>query len=322
MNDGLILGIDGGGTTAVALAVDFSGKVSSRRYGSSINYYSLGMEVARANFAALLESLKQDLGGQKIESIFIGMSALSGEATPEEIQAFAGGIVDVRSIHMHSDAYIALSAAFDSLDGEKPGVIMIAGTGSMGMARNAHGNLRKVGGWGHILGDGGSAYRIALDALRMSLEYFDNGSPQTMLLDAALRQFNADEPKDLIDVFYKGKMPRHTIADFSRSVDICAVQGDPHAIEILKRAGHDLYAQARVLIEYAASDSIAIFGSVLRHCAFVQDSFKACVQENYPGVTVFSPPLSSEAGAVLCGFRRSGIPLTREVYKTILGGKI
>ena len=59
-------------------------------------------------------------------------------------------------IEVVGDMLIALEAAFDS----GPGVIVIAGTGSIAYGRNRQGTTVRAGGWGFAIGDEGSAHWI------------------------------------------------------------------------------------------------------------------------------------------------------------------
>ena len=47
------------------------------------------------------------------------------------------------------------------------GVGLIAGTGSIAVGRAPDGRTARAGGWGHLIGDEGSAYGVVLDALRL-----------------------------------------------------------------------------------------------------------------------------------------------------------
>ena len=69
------LGIDGGGTRTTAAVSDENGKLILKRAGKTINFYSVGMEVARYNLDNLINEIYSELDCDEFESVFIGCSA-------------------------------------------------------------------------------------------------------------------------------------------------------------------------------------------------------------------------------------------------------
>src|SRR5437867_4340993 len=53
--------------------------------------------------------------------------------------------------------------------GERAGVLLLAGTGSMALGRDARGRWARAGGWGPLLGDEGSAFWIGREWLRATM---------------------------------------------------------------------------------------------------------------------------------------------------------
>jgi N-acetylglucosamine kinase-like BadF-type ATPase len=82
--------------------------------------------------------------------------------------------------------------------GEAPGVLLIAGTGSIAWARAADGRVLQVGGWGREIGDEGSGYGLGVDATRAVLRAFDGRSPHTSLTAAVLALTGCSSAPDLV----------------------------------------------------------------------------------------------------------------------------
>ena len=60
------------------------------------------------------------------------------------------------------------------------GVGVIAGTGSIAVGRTKDGQTARAGGWGHLIGDEGSAYSVVLDALRLVARRADGRDTQVV----------------------------------------------------------------------------------------------------------------------------------------------
>ena len=134
------------------------------------------------------------------------------------------------------DATIALDGA---LAGE-PGIVVIAGTGSIAFGRNAQGRTARAGGWGYLFGDEGGGFWIVREAMRAALRWEEGwGSPtalRAMFLDATgTRNMN-----DLMHRCYTPEFPRQRVAGLALRVNYAAEKGDPTAREILAEAAREL----------------------------------------------------------------------------------
>jgi N-acetylglucosamine kinase-like BadF-type ATPase len=134
-----------------------------------------------------------------------------------------------------SDAVPALVGAL----GKKEGILLIAGTGSIVIGMSSEGRIERSGGWGHILGDEGSAYDVARKALNACTRFHDGIGSATKLLQAALDYFGCREAFDLIPAIY-GNFDKSRIAGFAERVSKVASIGDPVAQQIMSGAARDL----------------------------------------------------------------------------------
>lgn len=203
-------------------------------------------------------------------------------------------------VFVRSDAYMTL---FGLTEGKKPGVLLLSGTGAMGIAQDAEGRLFFAGGWGRVTGDEGSGYYIAAEAIKAALRAADGIAPATALTDALTGYFGVTVPRELIPRFYP-KNGEPEIAGFSSVAADCAEKGDETAKRILSDAAGFLAAYASVLMERTNSRTVGIYGSVLTRNRTVRAEFERRILEKYPDAEIMIPPVSPErAAAVYAGLQ-------------------
>ena len=163
------LGIDGGGTKTTCAVGDESRLLASATAGPS-NIVRVGEAQTRES---LQHSVRQACAAAGITPGQISRTCVggSGAARPELAAIVRGFLAEILSspIDVVGDMQIALEAAF----GTGPGVIVIAGTGSIAYGRDHAGNTARAGGWGFAIGDEGSAHWIGREAVRAVLRAFD-----------------------------------------------------------------------------------------------------------------------------------------------------
>jgi glucosamine kinase len=141
-------------------------------------------------------------------------------------------------VTVENDVRIAFDGAFT---GESAGVLILAGTGSMAWAsrNDAGAEHLRVGGWGDVFGDEGSAYWIGAQALVTASRTLDGRAHAHTLTQALLDQLKL-APEQLADWVYAVPHRRASIAALARHVSEWAHTGDPAAVAILHRATEHL----------------------------------------------------------------------------------
>src|SRR5438045_2968301 len=102
-----------------------------------------------------------------------------------------------------NDALVALVAGA----GDSPGVVVVAGTGSIAYGRDAAGRAARAGGWGYLLGDEGGGFWIGRSALTAVVRQFDGRGPSTRLTDMVLEEMQLGNPTELIHAVYDHGLP-------------------------------------------------------------------------------------------------------------------
>lgn len=291
------LGIDGGGTKTTAVVADKDGITVTEVSGGSINYRSVGLDVARINMSAMLDDIKAQTGITHFRSVFVGMSALSGKATQNELDAFCGGIFDADKINMDSDLYIALAAC----DTSRP-LAAICGTGSMAAAVK-EGKVITKGGFGYILGDEGSGFAIASDGLKAAVRAGEDITEKTVLTDYALEYFGVGDIYKLINVCYEPPLSRSRLASFAPFVTKAAEEGDSIAFDIIKKQVHEFALTVKALVrELDYKPDIRLYGGVFEHSKLFTEMFTDEIKNSCTGIGLMKKrPVD---GAVKCAIEK------------------
>lgn len=301
--NGVIIGVDGGGTKTVAVAARTDGTILAAQRGVGINYNNIGMDKARENLRQVIDGLLIQCG-EDYQEICIGMPALDMAADEATTRTFAGNAFDPARLDMQSDAYTALQGFALG----KPGMIVICGTGSILLLMDGQGNQHVHGGWGHLLGDPGSSHTLALCGLRAAIDAWETVGPETALTQAALSHFALSHPRQLIDRVYAPDCAPDTIARFAKEVLLLAAQGDEMALRIVKENMAHIAGQAAALIKrHPEVAQVGLYGGVFAHNPLARDLFRQALLRHIPNATVGMPEYPPELGALIHSFHKQGL---------------
>ncbi len=292
----IYIGVDGGGSKTALAAYEEGVPVATARVGA-INYNFIGVDAAVSHLLQGVHAL--GLPQEKLAAIGIGDPSIDDTVPSSALSPAARFAAAVRCalgvpVYLRSDAYMTL---FGLTGGKEAAVLMLSGTGAMGIAEDADGTVSVAGGWGRLTGDEGSGYYIATEGLRAALQAADGISPKTTLLDAALRHFGVYEPRELIGVFYGED--EVDVASFSTVVAACAEAGDCVARSILLRAASFLSAYTCRLLTDSGASLVGVYGSVLCQNTTVRGEFERRVREIHPSVRICEPSILPEQAAAL-----------------------
>ncbi len=262
------LGIDGGGTKTDLAVVDACGTVVARRQGPTSNQAVVGFAQASE---ALIDLVGQAAADANLAlPLTAGWIGLAGSDRPEDREAFARALdALVGDLRITNDAELVLSGTPDGT-----GIALIAGTGSIAFARNADGLTGRSGGWGHIFGDEGSAYGVAVAGLRAVAAATDGRGPATSLTNALTAAWRAETAQQLIRRVYAPEVKKADIAATAPAVLDAADAGDAVAAGIVDLAGDDLAGLVMSLarrIPFDAPPPVACTGGLILRSARLRD---------------------------------------------------
>ena len=233
----IFLGVDGGQSGTVAAIGDETGRVLGEGEAGPSNH------AAGAEGRAKLERAVRECVGQAAAQAGIDAASLEFESAcfgmsggPEGKHAILAGLIRAARLRVTTDAAVALAGATAS----GLGAIVIAGTGSMALGRNAEGRNARAGGWGYIFGDEGSAFVIVRQAARAALRMEEGWGPATSLRATLLEATGSVDSNQMLHRFYTPEWERSRVAALAPLVDLAAAEGDPAAVHVLNQAALEL----------------------------------------------------------------------------------
>ena len=240
-----ILGVDGGGTKTDAVILDLNLNILGEGVAGPSNPLRVGVVSAAAAIRQAVDKAC-DVAGLRRTDLVAAEIGLAGVRRPElraRMQDSLKGL-GIGDLVVGSDADIALYAATQGA----PGLVVIAGTGSICCGINARGKQACAGGWGPLAGDEGGGAWIARRGLRAIAYASDGRGPATSLSAAASKYFRVSNPIDLSTAIYAPSITNECLAGFGKFVIQAAKAKDRVAREILVEAGKELGVAATAVI--------------------------------------------------------------------------
>ncbi len=234
-----MVGIDAGASKTRAFAVDRAGTVVGRGAGGGANLFS-SPDPQGAIAAALAEAL----GGRLAEAVVLSCAGGDRQAERDRGRAILAQLAPAgaRLLVTH-DAMAALYAGNPT----GCGVVLIAGTGSIAYGRSEDGEEDRAGGWGHLIGDEGSAVWCGLEALRAIAHAVDGRGAPTRMTALLFQELGVGEFADVLPQLYGRPHPAPAILAAARALGAASAESDAIANSILQRGAHALARAATVV---------------------------------------------------------------------------
>jgi N-acetylglucosamine kinase-like BadF-type ATPase len=301
------LGIDGGGTKTRCVLADET-VVLARVISGGSNMIRLGEAQAGEALRSAVQQVcsAARISPQQISATSVGAAGAGRPEISAKIRTLLGDLA-LRNVEVVGDTVIALEAAF----GEGPGIIAIAGTGSIVYGRDAAGHAARAGGWGFAVSDEGSGHWIGRRAVSAILNAHDEGCV-TALTNLVIQSWKISSIDELVQHANSTPPP-----DFPRLFALvlrAADEGDSIARGLLVEAGSKLAALAAIVIRRLAQKNsenesakavpsnglipVAMTGSVFRRSSQVRQVFCSALQTNFPGIDVHQEMVEPVDGAL------------------------
>lgn len=300
------LGVDGGQTATKALIGDESGHVTGAGQSGPCNH--VGGPEGHEKFLSAINGCMSEAclnAGLNPTMAWFEVACLGFSGGAADKEAVLREIIRAHRMVVTHDALIALAGATAG----EPGIIAIAGTGSIAFGRNGAGQMARAGGWGYLFGDEGGGFDLVRQALRAALRYEEGWGLPTALYGTLLKATGAANANELMHRFYTAEFPRPRIAGFARLVDQAAREGDAVAREILNNAGQQLAtlvtAVRAQLFQTAESATVSYAGGVFQS-AILLERYHTLVglEENNQFRAPAHPPV---VGALLEAYHQAGV---------------
>jgi N-acetylglucosamine kinase-like BadF-type ATPase len=317
----LFLGVDGGQSHTEAIVADESGAILGRGRGGPSNHAEQpgGRGRLRASVADSVGEALGSAGASLSETVFesahFGMTG--GADYKEEI---IGSIVSARLRTVGDDAPTALCGA----TGGKPGIVVIAGTGSVVYGENASGETARAGGLGYLFSDEGSGFWLAAEAIRAAILEQDGVAERRGFEDLVLGFFNIRGIRDLTTPFYNGLVNRERIAGLAKEIADGAEKGDPVLAGLVGRGARLLVRNVAAVasrVRFESGYAVSGVGGVFRGAVF-ERGFRTALGENCPGAIWREPEFGPSEGALLLAYRSAKIGLSEQLLSKLKDNKL
>ncbi|MFI5239998.1 MAG: N-acetylglucosamine kinase, partial [Gemmatimonadales bacterium] len=216
----IVVGVDAGGSKTRVIVATSQGETIAEIVGAGASMAPGNAESCADIIASLvataLESAEQMATLPRV--VYAGVAGTGREAEQMALQDALSRRDIAEDVVVETDASIALADAF----GDRSGVLLIAGTGSIAYGRGPSGTLARCGGWGIAFGDEGSGAWIGRRALSVVAAAHDGREPETSLTGAILTAAQVNEPEQLIP--WAIAADRESLAALAPSVLAMAMQ--------------------------------------------------------------------------------------------------
>lgn len=306
------LGVDGGQSSTIAVIGDDTGRIAGWASAGPCNH--VGAAEGRAKFLRVMgECCSQAATRASLDPIKAHFKAacLGMSGGPDDKAALLAELIDAERLIVTHDAKVAWAGATEG----EPGVVVIAGTGSIAYGENMHGESARAGGWGYIYGDEGGGFDIARQALRAALREYEGWGPRTALTPALMELTGAVNANDALHRVYTAEWPRARVAELAITVDRIALEGDPVAADILRHSAQQLALLAAAVRRQLWNEEPLHISPI--HMSWIGGVFQSQILlERFrtlallDGAAQAAPPRRSPAaGALILAYRVAGLPL-------------
>lgn len=313
-----VLGIDGGGTKTNGVVADENGNVFMQTVTSRSNPNTL----SKAEFEKVMSDLILELKTQKpdifeeVTVCFAGMAGVGESGRDVELTNLLKKYLPTKTqVFVNHDA---INALYSGTLGA-PGIVQIAGTGSITFGMNEVDKTARSGGWGYLFDDEGSGFYMGNEALRAIFQDFDGRGFATDLTGLVLKHYNVSYVPDIIGQVYGHEHPRSAIAPLSKYVVEAAVANDEVAKNIILKACESMvsciHSCHRQLFEENHQTIIVLSGSVFTNAQLFIQLLNEFTSEAMPNVEFRQTQVSPVGGAVVAGLLSQNLELGKHFAK-------
>lgn len=298
----ITVGVDAGGTsTEVIVARD--GAVVRHVKGPEANASAIGIDDAAD---AIIDTIRRALEHERPSAISVGAAGAGRERVARALEELIQSAFPDAAVRVGDDTEIALRASIP--DG--PGIVLIAGTGSVAYAENGDKRAR-VGGLGSVAGDEGSAYAIGMAAVRLYGRVLDGRIPEDETTALVARTLEAPDRDAYLDAMYDRSFTPSSIAALAPPIIAFAGNGNRNATKIVQQASLELgdlvKSAAKLTALTNTSPAVAFAGGLLAENSLLSFLLETRIVGDIPGVLIVR---GGGDGAAVGALRLAGVPAT------------
>jgi glucosamine kinase len=297
-----VMGVDGGATKTLAAVLDLKERAMYLGHGASSNPDAVGARIATES---LLKATDEALSRAGIEREQLDAAVLAIAGT--DTDGVAGNVRASRP-----STWVVVNdvvGAWAVATAGRPGVGAISGTGSNVFGVGTNGHAWRAGGWGHVLGDEGSGYWLAVQSIKAALCDRERSGPKTALSAAAMDFFDVPSVEAVATLVYSKPLTKGEIAAFAIETARVAHAGDAVARGLYQRAARELGGQVAAVIAQTGLTGefpVGLIGSAFKAGALFVEPLTTAVQETAPQAQVAVVEMAPVGGCLLLAARVGG----------------
>jgi glucosamine kinase len=297
-----VMGVDGGATKTLAAVLDVQERALHLGHGASSNPDAVGAHVATDS---LVKATDEALARAGIERDSLDAAVL----------AVAGTDTDAVAAHVRERCpatWVVVNdvvGAWASATGAHAGVGVISGTGSNVLGVGSDGRAWRAGGWGHVLGDEGSGYWLAVQSIKAALADREASGPQTALSAALIDFFGVQSVEEMATLVYAKPLRKGEIAACAIETARVAYAGDEVARGLYVRAAEELAAQIAAVVEQTALEGefpVGLIGSAFKAGELFVTPLVEAIRKFAPQAQVAVVEMAPVGGCVLLAALAAG----------------
>ena len=306
----VVVGVDGGGSSTRVYVADDRAQVLFKATGDG----SAVRPGAESDSAELIGTLVRnavidaEMGHLLPRALVVGVAGVGRDAQKVALQQELERLELAETVVVISDAEAAMEDAFT--DG--PGILLIAGTGSIAWGRSPAGTMQRCGGWGPVIGDDGSGAWLGRKSLQVIAAAHDGREPETALTGAVLTALELDDVAALIA--WAASATAADMAALAPAVLSAAEVGDLRANTIVTMAVEELALHVRALartlfVDERAAIPVALHGGLLGKGRPTRRRLEHRLKTLVPGAVVRHQAVDASRGAVQMALRTIGLAI-------------
>lgn len=295
------LGVDGGGTKTAFEIINEKGRILAALKTPTCSYIQIGKE----NFGKVIyEGAKKVCEKAGISLFDLSCSCIGipsfGEISGDEPELIkiAKSALGKNTVCVN-DVVVAWAGSLAC----KPGINLLAGTGSMGYGVNNSGKSARSGGWGYYLGDEGSAHWLGKKAIELFTKEADGRLEKGPMYKIICDEFSLKSDFNFISVIYDDlKFKRDEIAKLQILLNKAADAGDRYAVKFYEDGAYELSLIVKSIIkalkfETSEPINLSYSGGVFKAGKYIFDPLMSFLKDY--SIKVSKPRLIPVTGAAL-----------------------